>query len=365
MAPVRTVPERVCFIAGTLGRGGAERQLYYMLKVLSEKGIDCRVLSLTRGEAYEEKIAALGVPVVWVGQASSPFARFWGIINQARTWQPDIIQSAHSYTSLYAIVAALVCQKVSITAVRNQGLQEFLGLGLWGRLSLALSQNIAGNSHQAIHSIKERFPTKRVFLLNNIVDCATFHPSGTASKQTEKTIHVLTCGRLVSQKRQDVFLKAFALAKRLSPDLRASIVGSGPLHDNLVALAKELNIQDHVTFVESTEKIVDYYRNTHIFVLTSDYEGTPNVVLEAMACGLPVVATAVGGITELVRDKETGYLVPPGDFRQIADYIVTLAKSSALRKQQGSAARAVIEAEYCLSSLGDRLLELYATILSK
>lgn len=365
MALARIAPEKVCFIAGTLGRGGAERQLYYMLKVLSEKGVDCRVLSLTRGEAYEEEITNLGIPVVWVGQASSPFARFWTITNQVRKWQPDIVQSAHSYTSLYAIVAALVCRKVSITAVRNQGLKEFLSLGLWGRLSLALSQNVVGNSHQAVHGIRERYPKKHVILLNNVVDCATFYPNGTASSQTEKAIHVLTCGRLVSQKRQNVFLKAFALARRLSPDLRASIVGSGPLRDNLVALARELNIQDYVTFVESTEKILDYYRSAHIFVLTSDYEGTPNVVLEAMACGLPVVATLAGGTTELVREQETGYLAPPGDARQIAEHIVRLAKSSRLREQQGRAARAIIEEEYCLSSLGDRLLELYAMILGK
>lgn len=365
MSTHRVVPKRVCFIAGTLGRGGAERQLFYMLKTLVNRGVDCRVLCLTHGEEYEKEIRNLGVPVLWVGRKSSPFARFWTITNQVRKWQPDIVQSAHSYTSLYAIVATLVCRKASITAVRSQGLKELLSLGLWGRLSLALSQHIVGNSHQGIHSIQERYPTKRLFLLNNVVDCDAFSPSDVASNCAEKTIHVLTCGRLVALKRQDMFLKAFALARKFSPELRASIVGSGPLRDNLIVLAKALNIEDYVSFFESTTEMVEHYRNAHIFVLTSDHEGTPNVVLEAMACGLPVIATAVGGTKELVKHEQTGYLVPPDDYQQIAKHIVTLANCSQLRERQGRAARAIVEEEYCLSSLDKSLFKLYATILSE
>src|SRR5690606_25759783 len=165
-------------------------------------------------------------------------------------------------------------------------------------------------------------------------------------------------------KRQDVFLKAFALARRFSPELRASIVGSGPLRDDLIALSKALNIQGYISFYESTKEILEHYRNAHIFVLTSDHEGTPNVVLEAMACGLPVIATAVGGTKVLVRHKQAGYLVCPDDCQQLAEHIVTLASHAQLREQLGKDARAIVEQEYCLSTLNERLFKLYATILS-
>lgn len=362
---VSAAPRKICFIAGTLGRGGAERQLFYILSSLIEKNIDCRVLCLTHGEPYEKKIRDLGIPVIWVGRAGFPLVRFFTIIDQVRRWQPDIVQSAHSYTSLYAIVAALACRKVGVAAMRSQGLEEYLKLGLWGKLSLLLSKNIVGNSRQAVDSLRMRFPAKQILLLNNAVDCAAFSPNGIAASQSEKVVHVLACGRLVSPKRLDIFLKAFALAREFSPRLRASIVGDGPLRDDLITFAKQLNIQDHITFVVGTDKVADYYRKAHVFVLASDYEGTPNVVLEAMACGLPVIATAVGGVKELVRHEKTGYLVPTGDFKQIADHVVTLAGSSELREQQGKIARSIVEEEYCLSSLGDRLLELYATILGK
>src|SRR5258706_1735559 len=90
---------RVCFIAGTLGQGGAERQLFYMLQAMRAQGTPLRVLSLTQGEFWEQRIRALGVPVVWVGERTSRLARLCRIVKELAPDRPDVLQSSHFYTN--------------------------------------------------------------------------------------------------------------------------------------------------------------------------------------------------------------------------------------------------------------------------
>src|SRR5689334_13233971 len=91
---------RICFLAGTLGQGGAERQLFYLLKTLREQGASLLLLSLTRGEFWEAAIAELGVEVRWVGQHNSRLARLGRIIREVRAFRPHVLQSQHFYTNL-------------------------------------------------------------------------------------------------------------------------------------------------------------------------------------------------------------------------------------------------------------------------
>jgi len=92
---------RVCFVAGTLGRGGAERQLIFMLRALREEGIETKLLCLTSGEALESEVRESGVDVEWVGQSPGRLARLLRIISSIRKYRPDIIQSSHFYTNTH------------------------------------------------------------------------------------------------------------------------------------------------------------------------------------------------------------------------------------------------------------------------
>lgn len=351
---------KICFIAGTLGLGGAERQLYYMIKTLTEHHVPCQVLCLTRGEIYEERIRALGVPVIWVGQSSNRAFRLWRIMTEVRKLRPDIVQSAHSYTSLYATIAAKACRRIDIAAIRNQGLEEYTDHGILGKISLRLCSNIVGNSKSALNSIKTKYKSKSTYILENVVDCAAFHPRDILSKN--KQPRLISIGRLVAQKRHDLFLKTVALVRDSVPKASGTIVGSGPLLNDLTNLAHLLNLQDCVRFAGSTDSVVDYYHNTDILVLTSDYEGTPNVVLEAMACGLPVITTRVGGISDLVIDGKTGFIVDCGDVETLAQRVIQLAEDIELRKRMGQAAREEIVRYYSLDTLYEKLVAIYQSV---
>lgn len=109
---------RVGFVAGTLGRGGAERQLYYMARALVDEGQPPVVASLTRGEHWEQPIKELGVPVVWFGRSANPLLRTLDLIRALRPYRPQLLQSAHFHTNLYAVGAARVLRSSNPEASR-------------------------------------------------------------------------------------------------------------------------------------------------------------------------------------------------------------------------------------------------------
>lgn len=131
-------------------------------------------------------------------------------------------------------------------------------------------------------------------------------------------------GRLVPIKGCEYFLQALVLARRQRPDLKGVIVGDGPLRGKLERMAGELGLSQSVVFTRVREDIPDLMRALDLFVLTSLNEGLGRVLLEAMACGVPVVASRVGGVAEIVLDQKTGILVPPAKPEETAQAILEI-----------------------------------------
>ena len=186
---------KVCFVAGTLGQGGAERQLYYMLRALKEHGAVPRVLSLTKDEYWEDRIRALGVPVTWVGQTHSRLQRLRAIIREIRREPAEILQSQHFYTNIYVAAAARFLGLHEIGALRSDAINEVgANSGRLGWLSLRAPRVIAANSRQAIeNAVGLGIARSRLNFLPNVVDT-----SRSLKPQTPaKVVRVLTIGRLV------------------------------------------------------------------------------------------------------------------------------------------------------------------------
>lgn len=132
--------------------------------------------------------------------------------------------------------------------------------------------------------------------------------------------YVITAvGRLSTEKRFDLYLQACAKLAHSIPEARFLLVGGGKQEANLKALATELGLDDRLTFTGLTREMSSIYAATDLLMLTSDTEGTPHVLLEAMGSDIPVVSTAVGGIPEFVTTEESGLLVPPGDSDALAE----------------------------------------------
>lgn len=356
---------KVCFLAGTLGRGGAERQLIHMLKALKGAGVRTRVLCLTEGEALEKEIRAIGIEVTWVGKSGWRLLRLLRIVRELRRETPDIVQSAHFYTNLYAAIAGRFLRITSIGAIRNDLTSELASNGILGWGQLHLPRNLIANSEFARQrAIIRGIRADSIHFVPNVVET---NGSGTpCSRNSNRNgsarsqLQVLFAARLTDQKRPDRFLQALRRIAERRPDLdfRATIAGDGPLRAGLESLTATLGLSNCVEFRGELADLTPLFARSDLMVLTSDWEGTPNVLLEAMGYGVPVVATNVGGVSGLVCDGVTGLLADIED-DSVADSIQALMENPELRNRLGESGRQFVLEGHSSVRLAQSLMEIY------
>lgn len=356
---------KVSFIAGTLDKGGAERQLYYILNALVESGAQTSLFCLTRGEFWEDKIKELGVPVIWVGRHKAKSMRLLRLIAELRKNPPDILQSQHFYTNLYAVGAARFLGLNEVGAIRCDTKNEMRDGGpVFGPLSLRTPRVIAANSRAGIKEAEDMgIPAKRLRLLPNVIDAKQFE---SPTRNARGPIRIIGVGRLVEQKKFQHFLNVIARLQTVSTtDVRVTIVGDGPLRPQLEKQAVDLCLKrENLQFTGALSDMSTVYRDADILLLTSAWEGTPNVVLEAMASGLPVVATRVGGVSEIVSHGETGFLLDVGDEKAMVETLLQLIDDVQLRATIGNNARQYIRCNHSPKQLPAYLREIYELTLS-
>lgn len=354
---------KISFIAGTLGRGGAERQLVYMLRALLAAGVSARVLCLTNGEPFEREINALGVPITWVGKFRSRAMRLSRIVQTLRNDRPDILQSTHFYTNLYAAAAARILRRRDIGAIRCDLVTELRDNGVLGWPQLLMPRHLIANSERAReNAIKRGISPGRIDFVRNAVEVKEH---GRQVQTNGRHVQVLFVGRLTQQKRPDRFVRILSRIINEAPEYRitAKIIGDGPLKGQTQALTRDLGLPpDRVELLGAHDDLSPFYRQSNMLMLTSDWEGTPNVLLEAMAHGLPVVATKVGGVTEIVG-PDRGFVVDPGDEDGLTAAALKLITNPELRLEVGMRASAYAKRLHSLDAVQTQLLSIYEKIL--
>jgi glycosyltransferase involved in cell wall biosynthesis len=184
------------------------------------------------------------------------------------------------------------------------------------------------------------------------------------------TPRVIFVGRLVPKKGLAHLLRAFPAVQRRVPDAELIVVGDGPLRGELEALARELAVPAMFAGVRTPAEIREHMRSAALLAAPSivtasgDAEGLPITIMEAVACGLPVVASPSGGSGEGVRDGETGSIVPPGDEPALADALARLLGDAPLRQRMGTSARAFAEEAFSLARQTERLEQIYDDVVA-
>jgi glycosyltransferase involved in cell wall biosynthesis len=257
--------------------------------------------------------------------------------------------------------------------------------GRWGRWLLRLPDSLLVNSHAArLNAIDFGLDAGDVHVLPNVIDLAVFDEqagrgssshgdaarpegeiegaaAGRGSARAE--LAVVGVGTFIRAKRFDRFLRALAKARSLGAPLRGVLVGDGPEHAALERLALELGLLPHaIDFVGRRTDVPALLRGCDIFALTSEHEGFPNVLLEAMAAGLPTVAMPAGDAAVVMEDEVTGFMVPPDDVDALAAKLVALAASEPLRTRLGAAGRRRVELCYSADGFAGRLGASYREI---
>jgi len=245
------------------------------------------------------------------------------------------------------------------TSLRTlRGRVRLLFLRRWVDLMIALDGTMRAEALSA------GFSEKQVYRMTNGIDASQFDIStpridAQSALGFDGKIIVLFVGRLVRQKSLATLLKAFARALKTCPELYLVLVGNGPEFDKLQALVTDLNIKDEVFFVGNQPHVKPYLQAADIFVLPSETEGMSNALMEAMASGLPCIATPVGASPEMLGSGKNGILVPVGDVEAWANALVNLATNPGQRRELGDAARQQITTEYDFSVVGARYDQLY------
>lgn len=380
---------RVAFIAGSLGQGGAEKQLLYLARELRRADVDARVFALTCGDHYEPLFERAGVRVEWAGRHRLPW-RAAELAGMVRRFRPHIVQAGHFFTNLYAVLAARACGSLEIGAIRNDTRFDMAECGRWGGPLLRAPRTLVANSREAASNAAAAGASARcVHVLENVIDLAEFdraragghrqdswgddwrgaaHDAGEDERQASRDGRIasirepvaIAVARLVPAKRLDRFLHALARVRRDGVRLRGRIVGDGPERAALEALARTLALSpDAVTFTGAREDVPRLVGAADMLVLTSQHEGFPNVLLEAMAARLPVITTPAGDAASLVQHGLTGFVVPFDDEAALAGRMAELARSPGMRREFGAAGRARVEAAYQPDRLVRRALEIY------
>ena len=327
---------RVALLAGTLGQGGAEKQLVYMATSLRRVGVDVRVYCLTRGDFYEAPLRAAGLNPIWVGRFHNPLARLCALTVAFARFRPHIVQTMHSFTNPYAAGAAKVCGAMSIGSVRGDFRFEWNESRKWGPLLFRLPSVLLANSNAGAANAAELGKVRRpVRVLTNAIDLPDFDQEIASAARTlaKSPNQILMVGHLTEPKRVDRFLETLARARNQRPALSGVIVGDGPLLGRLESLAGALGLlPDGVRFAGRRDDVPALMHQSSMLVCTSDHEGFANVLLEAMAARLPIVTTPAGDAGRVVQDGQTGYVVDFEDINGMAERIVRLTDSEDLRR---------------------------------
>ena len=216
---------------------------------------------------------------------------------------------------------------------------------------------VVANS-QGLRQLANAFDSRfDIPIIPNGVDLQAYQ----AGPRVESLPRLLSVGRLVHQKGLDLAMRALGELKGLEWEWR--IAGDGPQMPLLQSLAKQLGIEQRVIFLgwQSRQELMESYRQANIFLFPSRHEGMPNAMLEAMASGLPVIASCIAGSQELVVDGTNGYLVPSEDVESLRGALEKLLADPALRERMGAASRRQVEEGYSWESTARQ----YALLLEK
>lgn len=347
----RPTYNKVLLVTGSLARGGAERQLYYLAQNLLKNGHQVAVATLNQNEYWEQPLQDLGIVVHCFEGTKSKWSRFQALRKIVAKMQPQCIYSFHFFTNTYAWFAGWGSKALVLGSIRNDGFFEKRMTGWMAYFHYYLPQKIVANSfHGSTNARKAFFIKRQVLLLPNAVDAQAF-PYQFQPLVPQQPLRLLFVGRLEVQKRPDRLLHWFHKLLTTGIPAQLDLAGDGSLRTAMEHLADELKIASKVNFLGRVASPQNLMQKAHWLVLSSDYEGTPNVVLEAMSAGLPVITHPFEG-ANIILDG-CGLV---SDLEQFSSY--ELLSDNELRNNFSNAGRVRIERDYTLAAQKRNFLRL-------
>lgn len=337
------------FVTTSLGYGGAAKILCFVAKSLSKQGYGVHIANIM---STDTRILQELPETVKVHTASSEKGRGIRRLDQlrkvkkiAKEIEADIIIGFTYYPN---IIASIVAKQLGIKSIVSERGDPYrtIGKDFVAKLTLAIINSADGGVFQTEGAME--FYSPKLWAKSKVIPNPIFFPAeGVPERMDAKvTKTVVSVGRLDNmQKRYDIMLQAFSIFSKSHPEYSLRIIGDGPDKEKIQLWCQDLGIEDRVRFLGKSNHAMQDIVNDGMFLITSDFEGISNSLLEAMSLGLPCISTdhSPGGARLLITDHENGLLAPSGNAEKLAIAMTEFAENPPLAKYCGERARAVID----------------------
>ena len=328
---------RILLITENLGSGGAERQICGLASMLTKAGFPCRLITYVANQFYEPYLRQHGVDYKFVPELWDKKTRVYKAAKYVRRYKPDVVISFLPSVNKTMCLAKLFFKAKLVVSERNNNTCITRGDKIQFNL-YRMADAIVPNSNSQGKFICNNFPflSKKVHPIINFVDVNRFTPSVTPVRN--ETLRIVTVARYTQQKNVLTYLKAVRMVKDMGLNVHFDWYGDKKHNAAFFAeIEKEyqqLDIADYLTLHDSKQKIEEEYRKADIFCLPSLFEGYPNVVAEAMSCGLPILCSNVYENPYIVAEGVNGFLFDPEKPEAIADAINNMVNLTYEERQE-------------------------------
>lgn len=366
-----TRPVPILLVALHLDVGGNERDLAKLARYLNPTRFKVHVASFRQGGERVAELEAAAIPILPLPVSS--------LVNRKALEGAKILRSyvrkhgielIHAFDPSTSIFAVPLARMLGVRAVSSHCFFRFLvpPPNSWGlRVVDHLAHRIVVNAEAVKRHLIDDYgvPSDRIFVSYNGVETSVFFPRAEPRPAflADASLVVGSICVMREEKRLDTLMAAFARVLPHEPRIRLLLVGDGPMREPWMKMRDQLGLASACHFEQTTTDIPYWMHAMDVFVLASRSEGFPNALLEAMASGCCVVASAVGGVPELVEDTRSGFLFPAGDVDSLAARLLAIVKDRDLRIAVGAAAAERAREHFSMESAAARMEQLYDSVL--
>ncbi len=317
---------KIMIVTRNMLSGGAERVIAQLANYFVREGILCTIVTMDQAEVFyslHPEVAVISIGEKSANKLADKGLRYGQLRRLVKRECPDVVLSMPEEIGVYVLLALLGTGIPVYVSERNNPwvMPDVKATRMLRRLMYPFARGLIFQTEMARSYFPERIRKKGVVIPNPVDGGRIPQPYEGVREKV-----IVGAGRLEKQKNFRLLISAFALFSRNHPEYKLCIYGEGSLRPELEALTRELDIQDQVLLPGRRSDLLEQMNPGSMFVLSSDYEGMPNVLIEAMCMGMPVISTDCpsGGPRELIQNGENGLLVPVGGEEEMARAMETL-----------------------------------------
>lgn len=354
--------KRILCLIDSLASGGAQRQMVGLASLLKSAGYPVKVVTYYDIPFYRPQLQEKGIEYEYMACGAHLLNRLHKIGKAIKQFRPDVMISYLDTPNILASLLHIANKNRWKLIVSERNTTQ--ALSRREKIKFALfrfADIIVPNSFSQGDFIAKHYPqyVDKCHVITNFVDTEIFSP---VAKETDSDVlHIIGVGRILKQKNIPMLIEAIHIILEKGCNVRVDWYGEKfDTYNECMQLIRQYSLEGVFEFHEPCNNIIEKYRESDLFVLPSIYEGFPNVLCEAMSCGLPVIATDVCDNGRIIKHEGNGYLVPSGDTRKLADRLLQFIELSPIqRRAMGNISRSTAVDLFSKESFVKKYIELF------